>query len=123
MTLSSVPATATALHSHVSDLDGQIAQMIATQVATNDASMRRVEKAKMDLEELFQRIGGVRERAVRTETTITNMTADIMKLDGTKKNLTVSMTALKRLQMLSMGLWIGECDLASWRWRLTRSLQ
>ena len=57
--------------------------------------------AKKDLAELFQRIASVRERAIRTEMTITEMTADIKKLDGTKRNLTVSMTALKRLQMLS----------------------
>lgn len=80
--------------------------MVATQISTNDASLRRVETAKKDLAELFQRIDNVRERAIRTEMTITEMTADIKKLDGTKRNLTVSMTALKRLQMLSM------CDIS-----------
>lgn len=47
------------------------------------------------------KIEGVRERAVQTEQAITDMTADIKKLDGTKRNLTLSMTALKRLQMLT----------------------
>lgn len=68
---------------------------------TNETSLQRVEIAKRDLAELFQRIASVRERAIRTEMTITEMTADIKKLDGTKRNLTISMTALKRLQMLS----------------------
>lgn len=68
---------------------------------TNECSLQRVETAKADLAELFKRIDSVRERAVRTEMTITEMTADIKKLDGTKRNLTISMTALKRLQMLS----------------------
>jgi hypothetical protein len=38
---------------------------------------------------------------VQTEQAITEMTADIKRLDSTKKNLTLSMTALKRLQMLT----------------------
>ncbi|KAF8448337.1 Vps53-like protein [Terfezia claveryi] len=100
-TLSSVPATAQALHDHIVDLDEQIAALVATQMMTNESSLQRVETAKADLAELFKRIDSVRERAIRTEMTITEMTADIKKLDGTKRNLTISMTALKRLQMLT----------------------
>ena len=55
----------------------------------------------MDLAELFQKVEGVRQRAIETEEAITEMTADIKRLDNTKKNLTLSMTALKRLQMLT----------------------
>lgn len=43
----------------------------------------------------------MQERAVQTEKAITEMTADIKRLDNTKRNLTLSMTALKRLQMLT----------------------
>lgn len=50
---------------------------------------------------MFAKIEGVRERALQTEQTITEMTADIKRLDSTKRNLTLSMTALKRLQMLT----------------------
>jgi vacuolar protein sorting-associated protein 53 len=60
-----------------------------------------MEASKAELAELFQRIEDVRERALRTERNITEMTADIKQLDNTKKNLTLSMTALKRLQMLT----------------------
>lgn len=101
-TLSSVPATSQALHNHVSELDDEVAKLVATQVNTNDASVQGIETAKRELVELFKGIEGVRERAIRTEMAITEMTADIKRLDGTKRNLTVSMTALKRLQMLSM---------------------
>ena len=38
---------------------------------------------------------------MQTEQAITEMTADIKRLDNTKQNLTLSMTALKRLQMLT----------------------
>ena len=40
-------------------------------------------------------------RAAETERAISTMTADIKRLDSTKRNLTQSMTALKRLQMLT----------------------
>ncbi len=43
----------------------------------------------------------MRGRAIQTEETITQMTAEIKRLDNTKRNLTLSMTALKRLQMLT----------------------
>lgn len=76
--------------------------MLVRQQSTSDAeSVRRIQEAKADLAELFQKVEGVRERAIRTEETITEMTADIKRLDNTKRNLTLSMTALKRLQMLT----------------------
>ena len=63
--------------------------------------IQRMETSKAELAELFKRIESVRERALQTERNITEMTADIKQLDNTKKNLTLSMTALKRLQMLT----------------------
>ena len=70
--------------------------------STSDAeSVERIQAAKFDLAELFQKIEGVRERATVTEQAITGMTADIKRLDNTKRNLTLSMTAIKRLQMLT----------------------
>ena len=70
--------------------------------STSDVdSVRRIQDARTELAELFAKIESVRERALETERTITEMTADIKRLDSTKKNLTLSMTALKRLQMLT----------------------
>jgi hypothetical protein len=60
-----------------------------------------MQSAKVELAQLFRKIESVRTRAIETEQTITSMTADIKRLDGTKRNLTLSMTALKRLQMLT----------------------
>jgi hypothetical protein len=60
-----------------------------------------MQSAKYELAELFSKVEAVRTRAIETEQTITSMTADIKRLDGTKRNLTLSMTALKRLQMLT----------------------
>lgn len=71
------------------------------QVTSNAESVERIQAAKADLSELFKKIDDVRERALKTEQAITEMTADIKQLDSAKKNLTLSMTALKRLQMLT----------------------
>jgi hypothetical protein len=60
-----------------------------------------MQSAQAELAQVFRKIETVRSRAVDTEQNITSMTAEIKRLDGTKKNLTVSMTVLKRLQMLT----------------------
>jgi hypothetical protein len=60
-----------------------------------------MQSAQAELAQLFRKIETVRSRAMETEQNITSMTADIKRLDGTKRNLTLSMTALKRLQMLT----------------------
>lgn len=74
---------------------------MAQQAYADNDSVQRMQMAKAELAELFRKIESVRERAIQTEQTITEMTADIKRLDGTKRNLTLSMTALKRLQMLT----------------------
>ncbi|KAK8103380.1 uncharacterized protein PG998_010413 [Apiospora kogelbergensis] len=63
--------------------------------------LERMQSAQQELAGLFRKIETVRSRAIQTEQNITSMTADIKRLDGTKRNLTLSMTALKRLQMLT----------------------
>lgn len=82
-------------------MDSDIAQLVEEQVTSNAESVQRIQAAKADLSELFKKIDDVRERASQTERAITEMTADIKQLDNAKRNLTLSMTALKRLQMLT----------------------
>jgi hypothetical protein len=100
-TLQSVAATSATLRRYQDDLDEDIASFVATQSASDADSVERIQAAKAELADLFKKIESVRERAMHTEQTITDMTADIKRLDNTKRNLTLSMTALKRLQMLT----------------------
>ncbi|KAH7123671.1 Vps53-like protein [Dendryphion nanum] len=100
-TLSSVSVTSESLRSYQDDLDEDIAAFVASQSASDADSVQRIQAAKAELADLFKKIESVRERAMQTEQTITEMTADIKRLDNTKRNLTLSMTALKRLQMLT----------------------
>lgn len=100
-TLSSVTQTYQTLRAYQDDLDYEIDILEEEQVRSNAECLQRMESSKAELSELFRRIESVRERAIQTERNITEMTADIKQLDNTKKNLTLSMTALKRLQMLT----------------------
>ncbi|KAI4124282.1 MAG: hypothetical protein LQ347_005791, partial [Umbilicaria vellea] len=100
-TLSSVAKASRALRSYQHDLDNEITDVLSRQSISDVDSIQRIQSAKLELADLFQKIEGVRERALQTEQAITEMTADIKRLDNTKRNLTLSMTALKRLQMLT----------------------
>ncbi|CAG8952878.1 hypothetical protein HYFRA_00007592 [Hymenoscyphus fraxineus] len=100
-TLQSINQTANALQNHQDELAASISDLVAAQAYSDDSSLKRMQSAKDELAELFGKIESVRTRAIETERTITSMTADIKRLDDTKKNLTLSMTALKRLQMLT----------------------
>lgn len=99
--VSSIDRVSTTLQTHKNDLTASITTLEAAQAWGPDSSLERMQTAQAELAELFQRIEGVRTRALQTERDITTMTAEIKRLDGTKRNLTLSMTALKRLQMLT----------------------
>jgi hypothetical protein len=100
-TLTSVSAVRSSLRQRQDELDSDIATLVASQQQADAGSVQRIQAAKATLPVLFDQIEGVRVRAEQTELSIADMTADIKRLDGTKRNLTSSMTALKRLQMLT----------------------
>ena len=100
-TVGSLPAVSRRLRSYNDELSSSIAALETAQAYGPDSSLDRMQSAQSELASVFARIEDVRRRAVQTEEDITTMTADIKRLDGTKRNLTVSMTALKRLQMLT----------------------
>jgi prefoldin subunit 5 len=51
-------------------------------------------------QKLYQEIKDIQEKAQHAEQTVQDITQDIKSLDCAKKNLTTSVTVLKRLQML-----------------------
>jgi glucose uptake protein GlcU len=55
-------------------------------------------------QDLLGQMSRIREKATESEAVVRNITKDIQVLDLAKKNLTLSMTTLKRLQMLGMRL-------------------
>ncbi|KAK7986929.1 hypothetical protein PG988_001917 [Apiospora saccharicola] len=100
-TVSSISRVSTNLNKQNNALSTQITELETAQAYGPDSSLERMQSAQAELAGLFRKIETVRSRAIQTEQNITSMTADIKRLDGTKRNLTLSMTALKRLQMLT----------------------
>ncbi|KAI1392955.1 Vps53-like protein [Hypoxylon trugodes] len=100
-TVSSISRVSSTLQSQHNDLSTEISSLQTAQAYGPDSSLERMQSAQAELAGLFKKIETVRSRAIQTEQNITSMTADIKRLDGTKRNLTLSMTALKRLQMLT----------------------
>lgn len=54
----------------------------------------------MWLQDLLGQMSRIREKATESEAVVRNITKEIQMLDLAKKNLILSMTTLKRLQML-----------------------
>ncbi|KAK1598381.1 Vps53-like protein [Colletotrichum navitas] len=100
-TVNSVSRVSDTLQKHKNDISVEISELEVAQAYGPDSSLERMQSAQAELAQLFRKIETVRSRAIQTERNITSMTADIKRLDGTKRNLTLSMTALKRLQMLT----------------------
>ncbi|KAK9314690.1 Vps53-like protein [Lipomyces starkeyi] len=98
--ITAVPRVKGYLNAYSCALDAKMEELLAAQQAA-EPSVQRVARAHTELAAIFSHIETVRERAVIAEEVITDMTADIRKLDETKRNLTMSMTMLKRLQMLT----------------------
>lgn len=99
--VSSISQVSNTLRAHQNELSTEINELESAQAYRPDSSLERMQSAQTELAQLFRKIETVRSRAIETEQNITSMTADIKRLDGTKRNLTLSMTALKRLQMLT----------------------
>lgn len=97
----SVSRVSQAVQHHKDGLTKDISGLELTQAYGPESSLERMQAAQEELAQLFRKIESVRLKAAETERNITSMTADIKRLDGTKRNLTKSMTALKRLQMLT----------------------
>ncbi|KAG8625166.1 hypothetical protein KVT40_006917 [Elsinoe batatas] len=99
--LSSLPRITTALTNHQHALDHTLSTRLSTQRQTDALALSRIQSAQRTLTTLFSQIESVQSRALSTEESITTMTSEIKRLDNTKRNLTHSMTTLKRLQMLT----------------------
>jgi vacuolar protein sorting-associated protein 53 len=99
--VSSLSHVSRTLQSRQHELATEVLRKEAQQAYQPNSSLERMQSAQAELAQLFRKIETVRSRAVETEQNITSMTADIKRLDNTKRNLTLSMTALKRLQMLT----------------------
>ena len=101
--LSSLPAIQLLLTTHLQQLDTEVELATRQQRERQSATREQINELQLELEDLFKNVEAVKEKAEKADGVMGNLTGGIRRLDGGKKNLTISMTALKRLQMLSIG--------------------
>lgn len=92
-------------------LDAEIQVATVNQRAQQSETKKKINALQLELEDLFQNVEHVRLKAENADGVMGGLTGGIRRLDGGKKNLTMSMTALKRLQMLSISISRGITDL------------
>lgn len=102
--LAALPSIQRHLSGHLLHLDRQIKRATVKQKEQRSATQEQINELQAELEDLFKNVEAVREKAEKADAVMGNLTGGIRRLDGGKKNLTTSMTALKRLQMLSESL-------------------
>ncbi|CCG83298.1 putative GARP complex subunit Vps53 [Taphrina deformans PYCC 5710] len=98
--LTILPRIDSKLYRYEIELQRSIKELRATAQASKHDSEVRTKKVEVELKDLFQAVESIQERARTVEQGVSDMTRDIKKLDVTKKNLTATMTIIKRLQML-----------------------
>lgn len=85
-----------------SALQAEVAQLSET--LTKEQDPGRMQRIQELIAGLLSQMNRIREKATESEAIVRSITKDIQRLDHAKKNLALSMTTLKRLQMLVNGL-------------------
>ena len=81
-------------------LERDMQRAVREQATSKDRGQQELAAAKSAIHGLFDRIGQIQTKARQTEATVEGVCGGIRQLDAAKQNLTSTVTALKRLQML-----------------------
>mmetsp|Transcript_26841 Transcript_26841/g.56887 ORF Transcript_26841/g.56887 Transcript_26841/m.56887 type:complete len:798 (-) Transcript_26841:48-2441(-) len=84
--------------------DDEIRLAIRRQAATGRRARADLDEAKGAVRELFERIRTIKSKAQQSEELVKEVCAEIKELDLAKRNLTLTITTLKRLVMLVTAL-------------------
>lgn len=88
----------------IGDLDEEISRAVHAQAEAGARASRDIGEARMAMTELHSKIGEIKEKAEESESIVREICRDIKELDCAKKNLVASITALKRVNMLTTGV-------------------
>ena len=88
------------LGSQIAQIDDQLKEVIRDQAYAAETAKMQLETINERSTQLIDRIGSVKATAASSESMVKTGCIEIRKLDTAKKNLTFSITALKRLIML-----------------------
>lgn len=85
-------------------IDEDIRLAVRRQAASGRRARADLDEAKAAVRELFERIKAIKAKAEQSEDLVSDVCRDIKSLDIAKRNLTLTVTALKRLVMLVTAL-------------------
>lgn len=85
----------------VARLDADILGAVREQTTAADDGRAHLQTAQQCVKQLFGKVRDIRTKAEANEAMVAQISRDIVQLDNAKRNLTASITALKRLQMLT----------------------
>ncbi|TPX58681.1 hypothetical protein PhCBS80983_g02968 [Powellomyces hirtus] len=88
------------LRRKINAMDKEMRELVRSQTDAGDRGHKEVEETQAAIKELFNSIKQIKEQAAASEQMVQEITRDIKSLDHAKKNLTSSVTVLRRLQML-----------------------
>ena len=88
------------LNTQITEVDDQLKEVIRDQAYAAETARIQLDAINEKSSCLIDRIGSVKETAASSESLVKTGCTEIRKLDTAKKNLTFSITALKRLIML-----------------------
>lgn len=86
------------------EIDEGIKNAVRRQAAFGRRAKADLGDAKLAIRELFERIKAIKSKAEQSEELVSDVCRDIKSLDVAKRNLTLTVTALKRLVMLVTAL-------------------
>nr|CAG4718642.1 unnamed protein product [Naegleria fowleri] len=81
-------------------VDEDILAAVRKQSSAGVQARKDLEEARETIQSLFKKIHEIKSKAEQSEQMVQNITKDIKSLDYGKRNLTVTITTLKRLHML-----------------------
>ncbi|KAI8819643.1 Vps53-like protein [Fimicolochytrium jonesii] len=98
--LGTVEPVLTKLRKRIALMDKELRDLVRSQTDAGDRGQKELEETKATIQALCNSIKQIKEQASASERMVQEITNDIKVLDHSKRNLTISITVLRRLQML-----------------------
>ena len=98
--LNNVDQIAQNLQTDLTKLDQEILDTVRQQTSNNISARKGIDTGRAAMNELFDKVRVIKTKADKSEQMVHEICRDIKSLDYAKRNLTITITALKRLQML-----------------------
>ncbi|TPX70634.1 hypothetical protein SpCBS45565_g01703 [Spizellomyces sp. 'palustris'] len=98
--LATVDTVLAKLRNKIWAMDKEMRELVRSQTDAGVRGQKQLDETRQAIQELFNSIKQIKEQAAESERMVQEITRDIKSLDHAKKNLTSSVTVLRRLQML-----------------------